>query len=523
MTQAIFTDDVLVDGSRDVNQLRVQGHTTQTNMLQTWENSANNVMAQVTGDGRLQIGDDLGAATPDSLIEAHRSETSTAKPKRGFHALGRISDGLNNIAQWLVGELEVRGSSAVSAVQTALRIRASNLNTGTPAAGAELRGADVEVINDASAGSAALPKATGLQVGVTNAVGKTVTEAVGLRVKMSNAGTITTPYSIYTEGVGPAHVDDYIEMKRPATVPGTPPTDVMRIYPKTDGKLYAKNWSGAEVELGGSGASVNLASICNGRLTLAQNNVPVTSADISSTILYFTPYQGNRIALYNGTVWSMFSFVERNLPLTALLANTNYDIFAYDNAGTLTLEATAWTNNTTRATALVLQDGVLVRSGATTRRYLGTIRTVAAGQCEDSKSKRYVWNYCNRILRSMEYVQGSNHTYGGTTWRSWNGDPLGHLQFIVGIPEDSVSASCSAGAGSGVNGVYVYLGIGVNALIPSHQFFFSNSTSQICGSGQKTVGPSELSSGYNYLQVYEVGNVAGSLFAQMHINAGIWG
>ena len=251
MAQTTFTDNVFVDGSQDTKQLRVQGHTTQTQALQTWENSAGTVQGQVTSDGRFLLGDDVGLSSPDALMEAHRLETSTTKPKRGFHSLGRVSDTLTNIAQWIVQELEIRGSGNISALQTALRVRASNMNTGTPAAGAELRAADFEVINDAAAGAAALPIATGLQVAVTNAASKTITQAFGLHVKMNNSGTITTPYAIFTEGAGVTHLEDYFEVKRPTATPGTPATDFIRVYPKTDGNLYAKNWSGVETQLGG--------------------------------------------------------------------------------------------------------------------------------------------------------------------------------------------------------------------------------------------------------------------------------
>src|SRR4030095_218350 len=113
MTQTTFTDNVLVDGSQDIKQLRVQGHTTQNQPLQTWEDSAGTALAQVTGDGRVQAGDDVGLPSPDALIEAHRLETSTAKPKRGFHSLGRVSGTLATLVQWMVGELELRGSTAI--------------------------------------------------------------------------------------------------------------------------------------------------------------------------------------------------------------------------------------------------------------------------------------------------------------------------------------------------------------------------------------------------------------------------
>ena len=112
----------------------------------TWETSAATLLAEITGDGRLVLGDDLGTATPDSLIEAHRSDTSITKPKRGFHALGQISNTLTEITQWVVQEIEIRGANPLSALHTALRVRATNMNTGTPASGGEIRAADIEAI-----------------------------------------------------------------------------------------------------------------------------------------------------------------------------------------------------------------------------------------------------------------------------------------------------------------------------------------------------------------------------------------
>lgn len=454
MTQT-FTDNVLIDGSQDVDQLRVQGHSTQTQSLQTWETSAALVLAEMTGDGRLVLGDDLGAATPDSLVEVHRSETSSTKPKRGIHALGRISNVLTEIAQWVVHEVEIRGANPLSALQTALRVRAVNMNTGTPTAGGEIRAADVEVINDAAAGSAALPKATALQVGVTNAAGKTITQATGLYVKMNNAGTITTPYAIYTEGAGIVHFDDYVEVKRPSAVPGTPSTNYMRLYPKADGKLYAKNWSGLEFDLtavGGGGGSVS-PSLCNGRLTLT-SGTPITTSDVlAATTLYFTPFQGNQIALFNGSSWSVFSFSERSLSLSGLVANRNHDIFLYDNAGTLTLEAVAWTNNTARATALIVQDGIYVKSGATTRRYLGTIRTTNAGQAEDSLKKRLIYNEYMAVPRELLVKEATGSwTYSTAAWRSANNNTANRVEVVIGSVGrliDLTVMARAAGSGSG--------------------------------------------------------------------------
>ena len=80
--------------------------------------------------------------------------------------------------------------------------------------------------------------------------------------------------------------------------------------------------------------------------------VPVSASDVTgATTIYLTPFRGNRIALLNG-VWSVFALAaDLSLALGTLVANTNYDIFCFDNSGTPALEfGPAWTDDNTRAT-----------------------------------------------------------------------------------------------------------------------------------------------------------------------------
>jgi hypothetical protein len=51
----VFTAQQFIDGSSDQVQFRVQGHSTQTSNLQTWENSAAGVLANVDGLGDLTL------------------------------------------------------------------------------------------------------------------------------------------------------------------------------------------------------------------------------------------------------------------------------------------------------------------------------------------------------------------------------------------------------------------------------------------------------------------------------------
>lgn len=206
-----------------------------------------------------------------------------------------------------------------------------------------------------------------------------------------------------------------------------------------------------------SAISSTLNDLCNGRLTLT-SVTPVTTADVTAaTTVYFTPYAGNRVTLYDGAAWAIYSFSELSLTLGSDAANTNYDVFAYVSGGAVALERLAWTNATTRATGLVLQDGVLVKSGDATRRYLGTYRTTGTiGQTEDSAAKRFLWNYYHRVNRPLRVMEGTNTwTYTTFTWRQANASTANQVAVVVGWAEVEanieVSAYCSNSNATAVN------------------------------------------------------------------------
>ena len=196
-----------------------------------------------------------------------------------------------------------------------------------------------------------------------------------------------------------------------------------------------------------SNPSVGAASIqSNGRLTL-ESGVPVSSTDqTAKTTVYYTPYDGNLLSLYNGTSWNAYSFAELSITTSGLSANANYDIFAYVSGSTVTLEySSAWTNDTTRANALSLLNGVYVKSSDNTRRYLGSIRSNASTQFTDSLANRLVWNFNNKVLRGMYgYVYSLSHSYNGNA-REYNGGvSVTRLYFITGINGETFLANVMA-------------------------------------------------------------------------------
>jgi hypothetical protein len=105
-----------------------------------------------------------------------------------------------------------------------------------------------------------------------------------------------------------------------------------------------------------------------------------------SPTLYYTPYKGQHLSLYDGGKWIDFVFDEfsisnAGLADSLLVANGPYDVFAYiDGGGLPALEfGTKYGQFMRPANRIQLQDGIEVKYGDPTRRLLGTIATVAQG------------------------------------------------------------------------------------------------------------------------------------------------
>jgi hypothetical protein len=199
----------------------------------------------------------------------------------------------------------------------------------------------------------------------------------------------------------------------------------------------------------------------NGRLTL-ESGVPVSSTDqTAKNAVYFTPYNGNILSLYNGTSWNAYTFSEITLTTAGCVANANYDVFAYVSGSSVALEfSAAWTNDTTRSHALTLLNGVYVKSSDTTRRYIGTVRSNASAQLTDSLANRLVWNFNNKVLRGMYgFVYSLSHSYNGGVREYNNGVSVTRLYFITGISGETFLANATAPITCGGTSANVLFGL----------------------------------------------------------------
>jgi hypothetical protein len=159
-----------------------------------------------------------------------------------------------------------------------------------------------------------------------------------------------------------------------------------------------------------------------------------------------------------------------------LTSGKNYDVFAYWSGSAVTLElSAAWTSDTARADALARQDGVWVKSGTTTRRYVGTIRTISTTQTTDAKLQRFVWNYYNRLPMELKVIDTTNSwSYTSTTYRAANNNADNSFEYVTGEAHYIEVYSVSAADASAIN--FFGTGIGIDSTSVNSALIFTGVT-----------------------------------------------
>lgn len=187
------------------------------------------------------------------------------------------------------------------------------------------------------------------------------------------------------------------------------------------------------------------------RLSLT-TGVPITASNVTAaTNLFWMPRFGKRgaITLVDGSLARLFQFSEIGKSLSGLAANTLYDAFV-DPKGALYFYA--WASTTARNATYDIESlaGVPFKhlKGDASKRYLGTFSlTGTAGQCEDSLTKRYLWNMDNRAMRRMYLREGSVWT---GTYASFTAVGSG-VSLVNGIGEEADGWFKYQGSLSGIN------------------------------------------------------------------------
>lgn len=297
---------------------------------------------------------------------------------------------------------------------------------------------------------------------------------------------------------------------------------------------------------------------------------------VARSTVYFTPSKGDRITLYDGSTWNAHAFTERSLALSGLVANVTYDVFIYNNAGTLTLETLAWkkvtaTNNPTagsnkvisvpdttgvtvgslvtvkdgsnnevarvnavsantsitvdslatgftapdvyypsRETNLSTQNGILVKSGAATRRFVGMIRATSATSTEDSTSKRFVINYYNRVALKIKRSEATaSWGWTSTAWTPWRNQTINRIEILANGEDDVyLDFTCTA--------TVVYqsnVGVGEDKTNGNDaEILTSPQTAGLVVTVLRAIYTKNPTEGYHYLQLMERSGSSGNTF-----------
>lgn len=275
-----------------------------------------------------------------------------------------------------------------------------------------------------------------------------------------------------------------------------------------------------------------------GRLTLTSATPILTSTVSGATTVYYTPYVGNVVPLYDGTNMNPTAVSEISVATSdtsknpaAIGASKVNDWFVWDDAGTIRLShGPDWTNDTTRSagTALTMVDGIYLNSvaitngpGASRGTYVGTTRSNASSQIDwifgavaagGTAGAFYLWNAYNReTFATMVGDSTDSWTYATAAWRQANNQANMKVAFVRGLDIGRVRADYNAlGQGSASGGAGVAIGLdsttaktGAVAISAASQFgAIIGQYVGLPGIGLHTVYPIEYSRGAGTVTFY---------------------
>ena len=218
-----------------------------------------------------------------------------------------------------------------------------------------------------------------------------------------------------------------------------------------------------------------------GRLTLTSATPVLTATVSASATVYYALYTGNQIPIYSGTAWVMTTFTELsnataqsstgNAGPAAVAANSNYDLFAWSNGGTLTLtRGPPFTSDTVRGTGAgttqisrvlgIWSNTVAITNGpgAGLGTYVGTVRSNGTATVDwifgatasgGTAGVLGVWNMYNRVdVASVTCDSVASYSVANGTTQAANNSAGNRCSFIRGLDEDAASAIYESYAGS---------------------------------------------------------------------------
>ncbi len=279
-----------------------------------------------------------------------------------------------------------------------------------------------------------------------------------------NSGPTTSPYNFFDlgwdansnaiikigrNGAGPAPSLSFQINAFNYAFPGTGNGNIVGPNPSTNGGIVC--WNNAVGTLT-KDCGLPLTTP-QGRLTLASGTPVMNSTVNGSGTIYWTPYGGGMVPIWNGSAWNLLScgeitnftqFLGSNGP-AVVANNSTYDLFIWSNGGTCTLtRSPAWSNATTRTLALTSQNGIPVNAssitngpGANLGTYVGTIASNGSATIDwipggiSTAARLMVFNYWNRVAIATAVTDAESfYTYTSSTIRQAGGQTYNQVQYV---------------------------------------------------------------------------------------------
>lgn len=214
----------------------------------------------------------------------------------------------------------------------------------------------------------------------------------------------------------------------------------------------------------------SLAASPQGRLTLTSATPVLITGVTAGTSVYYTPYVGNLVPIYDGSLINTQTFAELTLTLNSNhVANSIYDVFVFLNSGAVTLgTGPAWNTVTagsgargsgagttelsrtiggfyTNANAATLRNGATTYSvNVNCATYVGSISMdgtngqVSCLTAYGQSRKWGVWNAYNRVPIQLRAGDGTaSWAYSSATVRASRNDSTNSLQVFAGLAEEA--------------------------------------------------------------------------------------
>jgi hypothetical protein len=262
----------------------------------------------------------------------------------------------------------------------------------------------------------------------------------------------------------------------------------------------------------------------------------MTSDVSNSTSIYYTPYIHDKVPIYDGANWTMTTFTELTNTTTdntknpaAVGADSNYDLFVWNDAGTIRLgRGPAWSSATARGTGAgttelervngIWVNKIAITNGPAAQRgtYVGTVRSDGSstidwelGGTADGGDPIFlnVWNMYNRVFVRGESCDSTNSwTYGTAAWRSTNNSASNRASFVRGMNEDATLARIGMRCLSSTSADTAYAGIALDATNTNNAISASGTGGTSVSSSLMAVYSGIPGLGFHYLQGVEYNN-----------------